>query len=284
MKKVLITGANSYIGMSFENWITSHCDDITVETQDMIGDAWKKVDFGQYDTIFHVAGIAHQKETKEKAELYYKVNRDLAIATAKKAKKSGVKQFVILSSMSVYGMKSGMITKETKENPTTHYGKSKYEADEEIKKFQDDNFTVSILRPPMVYGNGCKGNYQLLRKLALKTPVFPKFSNERSMIYISNLVAFVEKIIREKKAGIFFPQNAEYVETTNMVMKIANSHRKKIIMFSLLNWMIYIMMRMHIGVVEKVFGTLIYEKIDLCDYVDFNNSIIETEKINEKER
>ena len=258
MKKVLITGANSYIGMSFENWIEHHCNDMTVETLDMIDDAWRNRDFGVYDAIFHVAGIAHQKETRENAGLYYRVNRDLAIETAKKAKESGVKQFVILSTMSVYGVNRGVITKETQENPTTHYGKSKYEADEEIKKLNDENFTVAILRPPMVYGKSCKGNYQLLRKFSLKTPIFPCFSNERSMIYISNLVAFVENVIRENKKGVFFPQNAEYVNTTDMVVQIAGEHDRKIRTITLFNWLIHIMMRMHIGVVEKVFGTLIY--------------------------
>lgn len=278
MKKVLITGANSYIGMSFEKWIEENCADIQTTTLDLIGDAWRETDFSQYDVIFHVAGIAHQKETKNNAELYYKVNRDLAIETAKKAKSEGVMQFVILSSMSVYGRNCGMITKATKEAPKTNYGKSKYEADEEIKKLQSDNFIVSILRPPMVYGKGCKGNYQSLRKLAIKFPFFPKFNNERSMIYITNLAAFVERIIREEKAGVFFPQNAEYVNTSDMVKKISQIYGKQKTMLSIVNWVIKFMLKLHVSLVEKVFGSLMYEKVDLCNTVEFNQSIIETEK------
>lgn len=278
MKKVLITGAHSYIGMSFEKWIEDKCNDITTETVDMIGDEWKKVDFGKYDAVFHVAGIAHQKETKKNAGLYYKVNRDLAIDTAKKAKADGCKQFVLLSSMSVYGINCGKIDKATKENPKTHYGISKFEADQTIIQLGSENFVVSILRPPMVYGKGCKGNYQLLRKIAISFPVFPEYGNERSMIYISNLVAFVERIIREEKSGLFFPQNEEYVNISDMVRKIAESHKKKKIMLSNFNCIIKMMVQTHKGLFEKVFGTLTYEKVDLCGDVNFYDSIIETEK------
>ena len=116
MKKILITGANSYIGVSFENYMKQWADEYSVDTVDMIDGTWREKDFGGYDAVFQVAGIAHKKETKENFELYYKVNRDLAIETAKKAKKDGVKQFIFLSSMSVYGMDTGVITNETNGN------------------------------------------------------------------------------------------------------------------------------------------------------------------------
>lgn len=277
MEKVLITGANSYIGTSFDKWIKNNNSSMQVETLDMLGKAWENTDFSQYDTIFHVAGIAHQKETKQNAHTYYDVNEKLAIAVAKKAKAEGVKQFVILSSMSVYGINRGHITKQTVENPSTHYGKSKYQADLAIRELQDENFVVSILRPPMVYGKGCKGNYQLLRKLSCKIPFFPNIRNERSMIYIWNLTAFVERIIQEKKSGIFFPQNAEYVNTCDMVGKIAECNGKKMHLVPIFNWMIKILLWMRIGIAEKVFSSLTYEKVDLCENIDFQNSIMETE-------
>lgn len=277
MDRVLITGANSYIGTSFETWIKNHNSGIQVETLDMLGKSWESADFSKYDTVFHVAGIAHQKETKQNAHMYYDVNEKLAIAIAKKAKAEGVKQFVILSSMSVYGTNRGHITKQTVENPSTHYGKSKYLADQAIIKLQAENFVVSILRPPMVYGKGCKGNYQLLRKISRKISFFPNIRNERSMIYIWNLTAFVEHIIKEKKNGIFFPQNAEYVNTGDMVSKIAESNGKKMQLVPIFNWMIKILLWMRVGIAEKVFGSLTYEKVDLCETIDFQNSIMETE-------
>lgn len=278
MKKVLITGANSYIGTSFEKWVNENNKDIITDTLDMIGGEWRKFDFCGYDTVFHVAGIAHRKETKENADLYYQVNRDLAIETAKRAKTAGVKQFVILSSMNVYGLRCGRITKDTKEEPTTNYGKAKYQADVEIMRLNAEDFKVCIVRPPMVYGKDCKGNYQPLRRLAIKSPFFPNVVNQRSMIYIKNLSIFIEKLILEEKEGLFFPQNAEYVNTFDLVKKISLAHNKNLFKLPMVGCVIRVFLKAKIGVFEKVFGSLIYEKVDLCNDIDFDTSIRETEK------
>ncbi|PRY82681.1 NAD-dependent epimerase/dehydratase family protein [Alkalibacterium olivapovliticus] len=132
MKKVLITGKKSYIGTSVENWIMKEPDNYHVDTIDMRDGLWKEMDFSKYDVVFHVAGIAHIKETSKNQGLYYKVNRDLAYETAKKAKENGVNQFIFLSSMSVYGIDSGYITKFTPLRPKNAYGKSKVEAEKLI--------------------------------------------------------------------------------------------------------------------------------------------------------
>lgn len=276
MKKILITGANSYIGTSFENYIKERFpNQYTVDTVDMIDGSWREKSFSGYDAVFHVAGIAHVKETDENRSLYYSVNRDLAIETANKAKADGVNHFVILSTMSVYGMLTGHITKQTECRPVNAYGKSKLMADEKLKKMESDSFRVAILRPPMVYGKNCKGNYQQLRRFALKSPIFPKYYNERSMVYIDNLCEFVRKIIDNGKYGVFFPQNRDYICTNDMVKLIAQSHGKKISLWSAFNPVIKIF---QIGVVKKVFGTLTYEKTDLVNLVGFEDSIKATEK------
>ena len=199
MKKILITGANSYIGTSFENYIKENfSDQYTVDTVDMIDGSWREKSFAGYDAVFHVAGIAHVKETDENRSLYYSVNHDLAVETANKAKTDGVSLFVILSTMSVYGMLTGHITKQTECHPINAYGKSKLMADEELRGMETDSFRVAILRPPMVYGKNCKGNYQQLRNFALKSPVFPKYFNNRSMVYIDNLYEFVREDYRKR--------------------------------------------------------------------------------------
>lgn len=264
MKKILITGANSYIGMSFEKYIKeNYSADYSVDTVDMIDGSWREKSFAEYDSVFHVAGIAHKKETKENAHLYYEVNEHLAVAVAKKAKNEGVKQFVILSTMSVYGLTVGHITKETKPTPLSNYGKAKYNADLKIEKLNCSSFKVAILRPPMVYGKGCKGNYQTLRKFALKIPVFPNYANRRSMLYVGNLSVFVKELIDTEKSGLFFPQDAEYVCTTDMVKRIADYNDKSIRLTRAFNWAISIALRLKIGVVRKVFGSLTYESVDL---------------------
>ncbi|MGB4351276.1 MAG: NAD-dependent epimerase/dehydratase family protein, partial [Tissierellaceae bacterium] len=217
MKSILITGKNSYIGSRFEEWLAKYPDKYKVDAISLRDESWKEKDFSEYDVIYHVAGIAHRKETKENRELYYAVNRDLAYEVAKKSKQDGIKQFIFLSTMSVYGLESGVIDEYTPLKPKSNYGKSKLQAEELIKPLEDDSFKIAILRPPMVYGKGCKGNYPRLAKLAKITPIFPDIDNKRSMIYIDNLSEFVRLLIDDYSSGLFLPQNSEYVKTSEMV-------------------------------------------------------------------
>ena len=236
MKKILITGANSYIGTSFEDYMKQFSDDYLIDTVDMIGDKWTAKSFSDYDVVFHVAGIAHSDSGKisaEKEKLYYSVNTDLTIKTAEKAKNEGVKQFVFMSSAIVYGDsapigKQKVITKDTPVAPANCYGDSKVQAEKGLKQLECDTFKVVILRPPMIYGKGSKGNYPLMSKLARKTPVFPKVSNCRSMLYIENLTEFIRLMIDNEESGVFWPQNAEYSNTSKLVKMIASVHGKKV--------------------------------------------------------
>ncbi|MPQ33290.1 NAD-dependent epimerase/dehydratase family protein [Clostridium estertheticum] len=257
MKKILITGANSYIGTSLEKWLKKYSDKYLVDTVDMKDGTWKRKDFSGYDVVFHVAGIAHIKETKENVDLYYKVNRDLVYEVAQKAKEDGIKQFIFLSSMSIYGMETGVISKDTVPNPKSNYGKAKLQGEELIAPLQDSTFSIAVLRPPMIYGEGCKGNYVRLEKFALKSPIFPNIKNKRSMIEIDKLCEFVKLIIDEESMGLFLPQNEEYVCTSDMVRAIAEKHGKKIYMTTLFNPLLRIL---KVNTVNKVFGDLVYEK------------------------
>lgn len=254
MKKVLIFGEGSYIGEAVRNYLQRKDNAYKVSTMSSVGVSVKDIDFSPYQVIYYVAGIAHQKETKENAHLYYEVNRNLTCTVAKKAKQDGVRQFVLMSTLSVYGMNEGVIRKDTEEHPTTHYGKSKLQADRHIQKLADEQFHVAIIRPPMVYGTGCKGNYQRLRTLALKTPIFPAVKNRRSMIFIDNLCDYIEWVIREDITGIRMPQNQNYVCTSEMVRLIARQHGKKILFVKVPQFLIQ---AVPISMVKKVFGSLI---------------------------
>lgn len=275
MKKILITGVNSYIGNSVRDYLSHEPECYIVDIQDTYGWVPNPEDFQGYDVVFNVAGIAHRKETAENRQLYFDVNRDLVIKIAETAKKAGVKQFILLSSMSVYGKVTGHITKETVSNPTNAYGQSKVEADEAIEKLANEEFKFACLRPPMVYGKGCKGNYQALRMFALKSPIFPKYKNMRSMIYIGNLCEFVKNVIDEEKSGLFFPQNSEYTNTSEMAREIANCHSKMLVLTRAFNWAIKITPA---NTVKKVFGNLTYEKVDTVDKYGFQESITLTEE------
>lgn len=287
MKKILITGANSYIGTSFEKWVAQWPDKYSVDTVDMIDGTWKEKDFSGYDVVFHVAGIAHVSADPKMEDLYYKVNRDLAIETAKKAKYDGVKQFIFMSSIIVYGdsghiNKKRVITRDTIPNPTNFYGNSKLQAEEGIKPLENDEFKVVILRPPMIYGKGSKGNYPKLAKMARKLPVFPDIDNERSMLHIDNLCEFIRLIIDNEERGLFFPQNKEYVKTSEMVRLIAEAYGKKIKLTRVFNPLLKILGNFT-GVINKAFGNLVYEQ-SLSEYAesyrirDLRESIAITEK------
>lgn len=259
MKRILITGAGSYIGTSFEKYLKDFGDEYSVDTVDMVDGSWREKSFSGYDAVFHVAGIAHIKETKDNAHIYYEVNRDLVKDVAEKAKSDNVKQFVFLSSMSVYGLTKGRITEKTKLNPNTNYGKSKFEAENLIAPLNNEDFNVVILRPPMIYGKNCKGNYKTLRKFALKLKFFPYVKNERSMLYIENLCEFVRLMIDNEESGVFFPQNDEYTNTSEMVKEIAAAHGRKVRLVKGFGWALKFL-RLFTGLVNKAFGSLTYDK------------------------
>ncbi len=281
MKKILITGANSYIGTSFENYINKF-NGYQVDTLDMINPDWRDKSFKGYDVIFHVAGIAHSdtgKVSEERKQFYYKVNTDLTVETANKAKAEGVGQFIFMSSAIVYGDsapigKSKVITKDTPISPANFYGDSKVQAENGLKKLDDDNFKMVILRPPMIYGKGSKGNYPLLSKFAQKLPFFPYVKNERSMLYIGNLVEFIRLMIENEERGIFFPQNKEYVSTSEMVKAIGASHGKKVRMIKGFTWVLKLMGYIT-GLVNKAFGNLSYD-MKLSEYkIDYRKFTLE---------
>lgn len=258
MKKILITGANSYIGMSLERYLSQWPDAYRVDTLDTMGQ-WRSHDFSGYDAVYHVAGIAHIRETKENEHLYYEVNRDLAAAVAAHAKDAGVGQLIFLSSMSVYGIEEGAISMETQPAPTSNYGKSKLQAEQLLTALADDRFHVAVLRPPMVYGEGSKGNYSSLVKLVQLTPVFPDYRNKRSMLHIDNLCAFVKELVDTGKGGLFLPQDEEYVCTSQMARQIAREMGKDLKLLKILNPLVGLAKKCtSMGL--KAFGDLYYEK------------------------
>lgn len=261
MKKVLITGSNSYIGMSVEKWLKNK-GHYMVETLDVKLDSWKKEDFSIYDCIYHVAGIVHKNDVSP--EIYESVNHKLAVEIATKAMNEGVKQFIFMSSGAVYSQndrkhKNIIVSETSKLEPCTDYGRSKLAAEDDIKLIcKESAMKIVILRPPMVYGKGAKGNYNSLAKFALKYPIFPKLNNQRSMIYIDNLCEFVRLIIDSESEGVFLPQNKEYVNSSELVKLIANIHGKNVILTPIFNWALELAAN-HFDFINKVIGSYTYE-------------------------
>lgn len=265
-KKVLITGANSYIGSSVEKWLNKEPDKYYVSTIDLLNNEWKEQEFSEYDVVFHVAGIAHVDVgsiSEEQKQLYYKVNTDLTVDVAEKSKSEGVKQFIFMSSMIVYaGCNEKIITSNIQPKPLNFYGDSKWQAEQKLRNLESSEFKVVVLRPPMIYGKGSKGNYSQLSKLAIKLPIFPIVKNKRSMLHIDNLCEFIKLMIENNETGIFFPQNGQYTNTSDMVQMIAIVKGNNIIMVPFTNLLVKLMGRIpgKIGsLATKAFGDLAYE-------------------------
>lgn len=292
-KKVLITGAGSYIGQSFIQYAKKHYPaNFEIEELDMTDAAWRDKDFSEYDVVYHVAGIAHadvgnvSEEIKSK---YYEVNTGLAVEAAEKAKREGVKTFVFMSSMIVYGDSAPygqqkVIDETTVPKPSNFYGDSKLQADVAVRELADDTYKVIVLRPPMIYGKGSKGNYRTLAKLAKKLPVFPNVDNERSMLYIDNLCEFLCQVMLLKpyhrNSVVLLPQNGKWTKTSDMVKEIAQASGKKITELKCLAPAVWIGSKMPGkigGLVNKAFGNNFYNK-RISHYDGLNYQLISVKK------
>ena len=253
--KILITGKTGYIARSFANYLQNAHKSTNYDLLDLRDNSWQTSSFTGYDAVLHTAGLAHIRENRHNQYDYYNINRDLAFDVAKKAKADGVRQFIFLSSISVYGLKTGLITKDTLPAPNTHYGRSKLAAESLITPLADDTFKVAILRFPMVYGPGCPGNYSKLCKLVEIAPFFPNYPNARSMISIENLCTGIFDIIKDGQGGLHFPRDPSHISTAEMATNIAKSKGKNLPLTKIFNPLISLLMP--INTISKLFGTLI---------------------------
>ena len=263
MKKILITGAGSYVGESVRKYmLTTTPGEFGIDAVDTMNDEWKRADFTQYDVVYHVAGIAHVNADPKMKPLYYKVNRDLTIEVAKTAKAAGVRLFIFMSSQIVFhesqSLKTEVITKDTKENPNGFYGDSKLQAEIGLHKLESAEFKVCILRPCMIYGPNAKGNFPRLARLATKVPVFPCWHNKRSMLYIDNLAEFIKQAVLRELSGTFYPQNRELADTVEIIHFFAREMGHKVWITRLLNPFVWLGSFV-LQPINKMFATYFYD-------------------------
>lgn len=271
-KHILLTAEHSYIGSSFIKYLGSHREEYIVDCISQRDPSWRETAFAEYDVVVDVTGIAHVDHdplSEARAAEYRRVNTQLALETARIAKEAGVGQFIYLSSMIVYGDsapigESRVISKDTEPAPANAYGDSKLQAEQGLLAMADDHFTVAVIRPPMVYGPGCKGNYPKLAKLAKWCPVFPKVDNCRSMIYIDHLCELMRIMIDSGDGGVFTPQNREHVNTAGMVELVGRIHHSPVILLPGFSGVLGLLAK-RIALINKVFGNFAYAS-DLGDY------------------
>ncbi|MCT7577404.1 NAD-dependent epimerase/dehydratase family protein [Aliarcobacter butzleri] len=227
MSKLLITGSNGFIGNYF---INNYKSKYNIKTFSFLKDDINNLNCGDIDVVFHLSALVHQMGGASASE-YEKINVIQTIELAKKAKESGIKHFVFMSTVKVYGEETNSkYTENTVCNPEDDYGKSKLKAEQELQKLEDENFKISIIRTPIVYGYGVKANIKNLINLVNKVPVLPfgKIKNKRSMIYIGNLCHLVDEIITQEKQGIFLACDDEPLSTSKLIDLIAKNLAKKI--------------------------------------------------------
>lgn len=279
MKKVLITGAGSYVGESVRSYILAKDSQYQIDAVDTMGNNWKSADYSKYDVVYHVAGIAHVNADPKMEPLYYKVNRDLTIEVAKHAKAAGVKQFIFMSSQIVFhesqSLKSEVLTKDTMPNPNGFYGDSKLQAENGLHELESDDFKVCILRPCMIYGPNAKGNFPRLAKLACKTPLFPCWHNKRSMLYIDNLAEFVYQAIERQLSGTFYPQNRELADTVEIIRFFAKEAGHKVWITRLFNPFVWLGSFV-LQPINKMFATYYYDSE--MSKMDFDYQLVSFEE------
>lgn len=227
MKNLLLTGSSGFIGNYFKN---NYADKYSIKTFSFRNDDFESLQVEDIDIVVHLSALVHQMGGASKEE-YEKVNITQTIDLAKKAKASGVKQFVIMSTVKVYGEESDSVYVETSIcKPQDDYGKSKLRAEKELQKLEDDDFKISIIRTPIVYGYGVKANIKNLINLVKKVPILPlsTIKNKRSMVYIGNLSHIIDIIIQKEKRGIFLASDDKAISTTKLCELIAQNLDKKL--------------------------------------------------------
>lgn len=282
MKRILVTGKSSYIGTSFARYAGLHYpEELEIEAVSVRDESWKDMDFSGFDAVLHVAGIAHADvghATEEEKQEYYRVNTRLALEAAEKARDAGVGQFVLTSSMIVYGAREH-VTRQSQPAPVNFYGDSKWKADKGVRELETSKFRVAVLRLPLVYGRGSKGNYPVLARLAGKLPMFPKVENRRSVIYVENLCEFLCGLLLDGRGGIFFPQDREQVSTARLVKTIAACRGHRILLMPALGPLAALGRRLPGkagGLCRKAFGSSYYDSS--LSEADWNYHVVDLEE------
>lgn len=275
MKNIIITGSKGYISTSLKKYLNSHATQFSAECISLKNKEWLNKDFKTIDAVIHCAALVHKNEQRLTLNDYIKINSDLTYDLAMKCKSEGVKHFVFFSTMSVYGINTGIIDRNSETKPETYYGKSKLHAEKKLLGLSSKEFVVSIVRPPMIYGEDSPGNYRKLSRLSNLTLFFPEIHNERSMLFIKNLEKYIKEILIYKSAGIYHPQNKEYVSTLNLVKEIRRVKKKRTIPIKFFNKFILFLAKRNNNL-DKIFGTLLYEKN--IDRVNFNSNMIDFKK------
>jgi nucleoside-diphosphate-sugar epimerase len=217
--QIVVTGTSGFVGKRFMEYNKGRFEIIALSLRSGIP---ANIDLMQAATIVHLAGKAHEMKAIDD-KLYFEINFELTRKLADEAKKQGVRQFIYISSVKVYGnIADAFVDETTTCKPDDAYGKSKLAAEEYLRSIEDAHFRIAVIRPPLVYGPGVKGN--MIRLLALaekKLPLpFGGIDNKRSMVFIDNLVELINRVAETEARGIFIAGDPEAISTQDLLRLI----------------------------------------------------------------
>lgn len=263
-KTLMITGASGFIG---SNFIERYKDKYNIIPMDLLKVKPEEIDFNGVDTVLHLAALVHQMQGAPR-EKYFEVNTELTKKVAEEAKKQRVKHFVFYSTVKVYGYDGDLynhnmiLNEESKCNPINDpYGESKWEAEKILRNLEDSSFKVGIIRPPMVYGKGVKGNMESLIKLVKLLPILPfnYEKNRRSLVNIENLMYLTTLVIDEEAQGVFLPLDEKNISLKEIVEGIEKAYNLKRINIPMIQPIFWLLTRLKPNIMVRLFGTLQFE-------------------------
>lgn len=219
--KLLVTGANGYLGKSLCSLLCSQGFSLTTLTrrpfelekvQNVVADmrdeqTLRNCLYGQ-DVVIHLAAIAHQTNQKTilAEQLYWQVNVTQTQILAELAVKSGVKRFIYISSIKVNGetTKATPFRFDSIPQPEDLYGRSKWAAEERLKSICSAGpMELVIIRPPLIWGGEMKGNLALLRSLVRQKVYLPfgALNNRRDLVSLANLCHLISVTVSHPRAA-----------------------------------------------------------------------------------
>lgn len=254
--RILLTGANGFIGKN----IMDDFKEFDIIPFSLKNNPVSDIDFSDIDIVIHLAALVHQMKGAPDVE-YFRINSDLTFELANAAKNNGVKQFIFMSTVKVFGegTKEGQPWNEYSEcKPTDSYGKSKLEAENRINTLADKDFHISVIRTPLVYGPGVKGNMLSLIALVKSYKIIPLggIKNKRTMVYLGNLLSLIKKIIEKNVSGIYIAGDAASLSTSEMVVFISKALCKKRILIKIPLFLIKILAKFKPNIMERLYGSL----------------------------
>jgi nucleoside-diphosphate-sugar epimerase len=269
MKKIAVTGATGFVGKRLMEYNQDkyHLQALLLREGDV-----KLLNLARVDAVVHLAGKAHQMTPIEDS-VYFEVNYELTKNLAIRAKEQGVRQFVYISSTKVYGDNITEVLNETSIcHPTDAYGASKLKAEQFLSTLQSPGFNIAIVRPPLVYGPGVKGNMIKLLELAAKKYPLPlgNIHNARSMVFVDNLIELINAIINKEAAGLFIAGDQQAVSTSELITLIRKSLGNNYTLFSIPSFIRATLKKIKPAFYKRLFGFFVVDNAGTNAQLDFH--------------